>query len=317
MAPAARPAAAHHGVASLGVAGLEGPGAPLETSNSATLPAGQALAYLKLDYADFETITSERDDESSANAFWMYGLGYGATSYLTAFIFLPYTAKMTEDNSFNTAGFADISLQAVLGFKLDDGLHLIPPGESLDDLADWHFSLYGGLSLPTGDPNIEDAGGAIDPGMSLGFGHPSFNIGGSGTRMLSGRTTLCFDTAVTRFLEYEYADGSRLRFGSEVRASSALAIRLVTREKPAFRLDAAVEASYLGLGRDELAGAGESATGGRMLYLLPGARLYRGPTSFALGVKVPAWTALNEEEEQQGAEGTEDFRLISAFSCLF
>jgi len=29
---------AHHGVASLGAAGLEGPGAPIETSSSSTLP---------------------------------------------------------------------------------------------------------------------------------------------------------------------------------------------------------------------------------------------------------------------------------------
>ncbi|MBI4719790.1 MAG: transporter, partial [Chitinivibrionia bacterium] len=33
-------ALAHHGVASLGVAGLEGPGSPIETSSSATLPKG-------------------------------------------------------------------------------------------------------------------------------------------------------------------------------------------------------------------------------------------------------------------------------------
>ena len=42
----ARPAAGHHGVASLGVAGLEGPGAPIETSSSATLPSGSFLGYL-------------------------------------------------------------------------------------------------------------------------------------------------------------------------------------------------------------------------------------------------------------------------------
>ena len=60
---------AHHGVASLGVAGLEGPGAPIETSNSATLPKGGGLAYMKLDYASFKKYTSERDDEVKSNAF--------------------------------------------------------------------------------------------------------------------------------------------------------------------------------------------------------------------------------------------------------
>lgn len=298
-AAAAGPSFAHHGVASLGVAGLEGPGAPIETSNSATIPARKALFYSKLDYADFETFTPARDDESSANAFWMYGVGYGVTPYLTTFLFLPFTVKAAEDNSFNTAGFADISLNAVIGFKLDRGLHLIPASESLDDLEDWHFSTYGGLSLPTGDPNIANADGAIDPGMSLGFGLPSFNIGASGTRMLSARTTWCLDTSWTRFLEYEYDDGTRLRFGSEYRASSALAVRLLAHAEPSLRLDANLEVAYLGLGRDEIAGGGEEATGGRMLYVMPGTRLFLGPTSLAVGVKVPTWTDLNEESEQQ------------------
>jgi len=39
----------HHGIASTGVSGLDGPGAPLETSSSATLPEGSLLYYTKLD----------------------------------------------------------------------------------------------------------------------------------------------------------------------------------------------------------------------------------------------------------------------------
>jgi len=46
---------AHHGVASLGAAGLEGPGAPVETSSSATLPEGKWLGYLKVDHAKSKT----------------------------------------------------------------------------------------------------------------------------------------------------------------------------------------------------------------------------------------------------------------------
>jgi len=40
---AAAAAEAHHGVATLGAAGLVGRGAPLETSSSATLPRGSIL----------------------------------------------------------------------------------------------------------------------------------------------------------------------------------------------------------------------------------------------------------------------------------
>jgi hypothetical protein len=54
-----------------------------------------------------------------------------------------------------------------------------------------------------------------------------------------------------------------------------------------------------------------------MLYALPGVRVYWDNVSAAVGVKVPVWTDLNEEDEQQGGEGTEDYRLIFALSALF
>jgi hypothetical protein len=74
---------------------------------------------------------------------------------------------------------------------------------------------------------------------------------------------------------------------------------------------------YLRLGRDKSNGAGERATGGQMLYLLPGVRGYWRNLSLGIGVKVPTWTDLNEEDEQQGGEGTERYRVISTFSVLF
>ena len=52
------------------------------------------------------------------------------------------------------------------------------------------------------------------------------------------------------------------------------------------------------------------------VYALPGFRLYCKNVSAALGVKLPAWTDLNEEDLQQGAEGKESWRLVCAFSTL-
>ena len=83
------------------------------------------------------------------------------------------------------------------------------------------------------------------------------------------------------------------------------------------RLDGIFEANYLHLGRDLANGENEPATGGRILYVQPGARLYVKDFSAAAGVKFPAWTDLNEEWMQQGAEGTEDYRLEFTFSVLF
>jgi len=310
-------AEAHHGIASLGVAGLEGPGAPIEMSSSVTLPRHSLLVSLKQDYARFERFTPERDDESLYSSFWMIGLGYGFTSYLSAYVFLPYNSKVLEDNSFNTSGFADMSLVGALGFKYDEGLHLTPENESLDDWEDWHFSVYGGMSFPTGDANVDDDAGNIDPGMSLGFGKPSFLTGLTVTKLFSDRFTFIGEASYIHFLEYKYDDGNRTQFGGELRLNSALSWRMLTFAGPKLRLDANLEVNYLRLGRDKLNGEGEDATGGQMLYLLPGLRGYWRNFSLAFGVKVPTWTDLNEEDDQQGGEGKERYRLIATLSILF
>jgi hypothetical protein len=310
------PAAAHHGVASLGAAGLEGPGAPIETSSSSTLPKGGVLTYLKLDYASFDKFTSARDDETDYYVFWLLGLGYGITPYLSAYLFVPYNDKVVEDNSYNTSGFADLSLMGVLGFKYDEGLLLVPPTESLDDLQDWHFTLYGGLSLPTGNPNVRDADGNIDPTMSLGFGKPAFSVGLTATKPIYDPLTFVAETSYIYFEQYRYSDGNRGQFGDEFRFNSALSHRLLSRAEAKLRLDANLEANYLRIGRDKSNGVGELATGGDILYLVPGVRVSWKNISVGIGVKVPTLTDLNEESDQQGSEGKEDYRFIFTLSAL-
>ena len=315
LAPSA--AAAHHGVATLGAAGLEGPGAPLETSTSTTLPRGSFLAYFKLDHAEWERYTRRRDEESNYSTFWLFGLGYGIRSWLSAYVFLPYNQKTVEDGTTNSSGFADMSLTGALGFKYDDGLELVPENESLDDLEDWHFSLYLGTTLPTGDPNTRTRSNEIDPGMSLGFGKPAFGGGLTATKFFRERFTSISEISYFYFQDYEYDDGNRTQFGDEFRLNQAITYRLLTVPRWKFRLDAHLEANYLSLGRDKSNGSGERATGGHILYAVPGVRAYWRNTSLAVGVKVPTWTNLNEESEQQGGEGKEDYRLICTLSLLF
>jgi hypothetical protein len=308
---------AHHGVASLGAVGLEGPGAPIETTVSSNLPEGSTLAYMKLDYAKFKTYTEARDDETDFNAYWLYGVGYGFTPWFTGYLFVPYTSKVVEDNSFNASGFGDIALTGTLGFKYDEGFRLVPKEESLDDWYDWHFSLFGGLTLPTGNANLQDAGGTIDPGQALGFGKPSYLLGLAATRLLTDRNTINLDVSYIYFQQYRYDDGVNFQFGGEFRANVAWVYKLATNAEARSRWDLALEANYLKLGRDETEGVGDVATGGKMLYVLPGVRYYIKNASFALGVKVPAWTDLNEEDQQQGAEGKEKYRLQFTASALF
>lgn len=312
------PAMAHHGVASLGAAGLDGPGAPVETSSSATLPEGKWLGYLKLDHAKSKTFDADpANPEGDYNQYWMLGLGYGFKPWLSGYIFQPYNIKKDEAGGMNSRGFTDLTLMGVVGFKYDDGFMRVPANESLDDLMDWHFTAYAGASLPSGDANHRLRDGSIDPGKSLGFGKSSFSYGLTATRQLSDNATAVFEAGQIRFQTYEYDSGDRVRFGTEDRLNAALSYRLMTHPASKFRLDGNLELNYLGLGRDVENGVGAEATGGDMVYGVVGVRLYQDNMSLGLALKKPIWTDLNEDDLQQGAEGKEKYRFIATFSALF
>lgn len=314
----AAPAWAHHGVAGLGAAGLQGPGAPIEAATSATLPRGTTLYYLKLDHAKFERYTPEQDNEGDYSQFWMLGLGHGFTPWFSAYVFLPYNVKVDEGpDAFNTRGFADAALFGQIGFKYDEGFRLVPENESLDDQEDWHFTVFGGSSFPTGNADLRDAAGNIDPGKSTGFGKPSYTLGFTATKMLSARWTFDMEVSGLWFQEYQYDDGNRTEFGDEKRVNTSLVYRAFTNPESRARLDLVLEAQYLNLGRDRSNGVNEIATGGDIVYLLPGVRWYQDNVSFAFGIKRPVSKRLNEEDQQQGAEGKEDYRLVFSVSALF
>lgn len=305
-------------MAGIGVAGLQGPGAPVEAATSATLPDGKFLLYFKLDHADYETFDSDRDNpESNFANFWIGGIGYGFTPWFSGYLFVPYNEKVDEPGGFDTRGFADISLFGQLGFKWDEGIQLIPETESLDDLEDWHFTVFGGATIPTGKENLRDDDGNIDPGKSTGFGSPSYQIGLTATKTLTDRLTFNIELSRNAFTENTYADGNRTRFGAEYRVNPAFIYRTYTNMEQKLRLDVSVEPQFLRLGRDRTNGMDERATGGDILYVLPGLRGYWRNLSVAAGVKVPIWKNLNEENDQQGGEGTENYRFIFTISVLF
>ncbi|MDD5058270.1 MAG: hypothetical protein PHQ60_10380 [Sideroxydans sp.] len=310
------PALAHHGVAGVGAAGLNGPGAPVESGASTVLPEGKMLAYFKVDHAQFKTYDWAAPNAKYAR-FTMLGLGYGVNSWFSAYAFVPHHAKIEEAGGLDSRGVADVSVMGQIGFKYDRGFHLVPQNESLDDLEDWHFSLLLGSTLPTGNADFRLADGSIDPGKSHGFGKPAYTLGLTATKPLTDKLTVSFDSSMLRFQQYTYADGQQMRFGAENRFNTAFSYRAFTDAEAMFRFDPVVELQYLNLGRDTENGVGATGTGGSVIYTLLGGRAYWRSMSFALGYKVPVWTKLNEADQQQGAEGKEKYRLIFSASQLF
>lgn len=312
------PAHAHHGVAGLGAAALEGPGSPVESASSAVLPAGKTLLYAKLDHAKFKTYDPAAVESDYAN-YWMVGGGHGFTPWFSAYVFAPYHVKIDEPGGLDSKGWADISVMGQIGFKHEPGvgLKLVPAKESLDDQEDWHFTVFGGGTLPTGNANHRLSDGSIDPGKAHGFGKNSWSLGVTATKQLTRDLTFNLEASTIRFREYRYDDGNKVKFGTENRFNLSLAQRLHTNPDSRFRVDGVIEAQYLALGRDIENGVGAAATGGRMLYLVPGLRFYKDNMSFAFGIKKPIWTRLNESSDQQGAEGKEKYRLIFSASMMF
>ena len=314
---AAAPALAHHGVAGVGAAALEGPGAPVESATSAVLPAGSTLLALKIDHAKFQRGRLARPEvEGDYSRFTLLGLGHGFTPWFSGYLFLPYNVKADESGGFTTRGWADVSVLGQIGFRHDGkAFSLVPKQESLDDLEDWHFTVF--------RPNYRLPDGAIDPGLSTGFGKPSYTLGLTATKMLTDKLTFNAEASTLWFRTFRYATDYTTgtdfttRFGREVRLNGGLAYRIHTNPEKKLRTDLSLELQYLKLGRDVVDGVGERATGGRMLYAVPGVRVYWDRFSLAVGVKKAVWKNLNEQRLQQGAEGLEKYRLLLSASLLF
>jgi hypothetical protein len=310
-------ALAHHGIAGVGAAALEGPGAPVESGSSAVLPEDKTLIYAKLDDAKFKTYDSTIQPERNYSQFWMLGIGHGFTPWFSAYLFAPYNIKTDTSDGFDSRGWADISWIGQIGFRYDSGFRLNTANESLDDMEDWHFTAFGGGTLPTGNANHRLADGSIDPNMSLGFGRPSWSLGFTATKQISRDLTFNAELLSIRFQKYVYSDGNAMKFGTESHLNGSLVRRLYTDADTRLRVDGVLEAQYLTITRDSVNDTPATASGGRMAYLLPGLRFYQSTTSFAIGIKKAVWTQLRESNLQQGSEGKEKYRLIVSASLLF
>jgi hypothetical protein len=318
---AAAPAYAHHGVASVGFSDPEGPGVGLETTAALTLPRRLAFAMAKSELVSFQT----RDDRVAFPAqkdrawFNMAALGFGVTPWLSAYVFQPYNAKSMDGGVGTNTGLGDTNLMLAFGWKWDEGLRLIPQKESLDELRDWHFLLWGSCTLPTGPTeHTDDAGEPFRPDMQTGFGAPSIAVGLATLKQLATDFTLLAEVNYQYFFTHTYSF-TRYQFGGETRANAALAYRAYGRS--GVRLDLVVEAVNLFIQRDreDLTQASEPfalrASGGDTLYGSLGVRAYLGRIALGLGIRRPVFSHLNEKSDQQGSEGLENFRLSFALSA--
>jgi len=307
-------ARAHHGVAAVSVAGPEGPGAALETTSPLPLPQGTFFAMAKSEYVPFRRLSPGPKTYSLFN---MAALGFGIRPWLSAYVFQPFNVKSTDGEGRNS-GVGDTSLMLSFGFKYDEGFRLVPEKESLDELMDWHFSFWAATTLPVGPTERFNGvlGEAFAPDMQTGFGSMSPSLGIAALKQLTDDLTWLGEVNYQHFFPHDYSF-TRYQFGGETRVNTALVYRAYGAGK--FRLDVAGELNGLHLQRDKELEAGNmeslTASGGGMIYAGIGTRLTYGPLSAGLGVRRAFLKDLNEEADQQGAEGLE--RLRASFTLSY
>jgi hypothetical protein len=309
-------AIAHHGGISLAM----GPGSPIETNSPLTLPQGAFVLSSKLEQVEWKKRNFAEPPNKDSFTFFNLGLSYGITPFLTGSLFLPYNIKRQDDLG-STKGIGDVKFLFNLGFNYDPsikGIRLNTPQDtaiSLEGAKRTYLSLFGGFTLPTGK-NRKELGEEIDPGMQPGFGSPSYTIGLSATRQLTGALTLAADTSYDIFTRK-----ARFKFGNEWRANLAGVYELYGKPEGLIsKIDGILELNLLHLSRDEEGREKQRATGGTILYLSPGLRFsFPRPFNGSIGLmlKFPTLKDLNEKKEQQGAEGLEKVRGMVTLSFYF
>ncbi len=306
---------AHHGGVSLPF----GPGTPIETASPLTLPAGGVVAYGRVEQVNWRRFQFAEPNNKSSFAFMNAGVSYGITPYLTGSFSVPYNIKR-EDSAGSNSGIGDIRFSAILGFNHSsgNGFRLNSPKEdsiSLEAVKKTFFTLYGGVTLPTGRSKMELAG-EVDPGMQPGFGSPSFTAGMNAGRGIFKSLSVVADMSMDYFTRRD-----NFKFGNEYRFNLAGVQELYGKPEGFIaKIDGILELNLLHISRDEEGGEGQRATGGTILYVTPGMR-FSFPrfqnANLGMAVKIPALKSLNEQSEQQGSEGIEKYRAIATLSFYF
>lgn len=313
------PVYAHHG----GVSTAFGPGSPVETASPMTLGMGKFLLYERIEYVSFRDRNSADPENVDTFTFFNTLGGFGITDALSLYVLLPVVIK-EQDSLGRSSGFGDLEFIAQYGFKYGErdgirGLSRNGPDDTegasytMDDLK---MSLTGSFSLPTGTTSrSDDFGNSFDIGMQPGFGAPSFAFGFSVSKLMFPHVTLTGDTSIKTFLKYEDK-----KAGNEIRLNVAGGFEVYEDPNTFFsRLDIITEANVLHLTKD-LAENNKTdhESGGTILYLSPGFRISFGQhMSVGTLIKFPVWQSLNNESDQQGSEGLENYRAVLTFTVSF
>ena len=170
----AGPARAHHGVAAVGVAGPEGPGAAIETTSPLPLPQGTLFMMVKTEYVPFQQFAFAEPENKTYSSSTRSRLGYGVRPWLSVYVFQPLQregAGRRRQERGRRRHEPDALVRASSGTR---GSSSCPRRRASTTSWTGTSASAASSTLPVGPTTAkDDAGAYFAPDMQTGFGAPS------------------------------------------------------------------------------------------------------------------------------------------------
>jgi hypothetical protein len=294
--------------------GTSGGGAT--TQSGETLKPGKFSFDVRIEYTEFQNLTTEEIESKAAKAgafdlldrsfLYTVSVGYGVIENWQVALSIGYydavqareaefdsSSGETEILTFNPDGVTDLWLTTKYRFYRG------PWGQ---------FAAVAGVKFPTGDDDVRNSEGErVEPSATAGSGSFDGMAGLAYSRWLTPRMTL--DASAQYTFRTEHAD---FRLGDRIDAGVTVAYRLTPDIEKYPQVSVFAEANLRHLFKSDEEGEPDPNTGGTVFFLSPGVRLsaWRN-AALTLSAQVPVVQDLN------GTQLKTDFRVLAALTTTF
>ena len=271
------------------------------TQSAETLKPGKIAAEIRMDYTEFENLSSAEIESKASRAgsfdllnrtfIETLSVSYGVVENFQLGLAIGlYQASRSREAEFNgDTGEIEISTfnpngLTDLWFTGKYRFYRGPIGQ---------FAMFGGVKFPTGRNEVRNsAGESVEPSATAGSGSVDGMIGLAYSRFLTGRLTMDVSGQYTFRTE-----ANQFKLGDRIDAGLALAYRITEDIQKFPQVSVFVETNVRHLVESEAKGAKDPNTGGTVLFLAAGVRAgFTRNFAFILAPQIPAIQDLNGEQ---------------------
>lgn len=286
------------------------------TQSGETLRPGRFSVELREDLTEFEHLSPAQIETKAARAGGIdlldrsflsaVSLSYGVVENFQVGLTLGYynavnardaqfdsATGATEISTLNPDGVTDLWLSGKYRFYRG------PLGQ---------FAVFGGVKFPTGRFDVKNsAGERVEPSATAGSGSYDGLLGLAYSRFLTARITLDASAQYTLRTEADH-----FRLGDRIDAGLAFAYRFNEDIQAFPQVHAFAEANVRSLFKSHEDGASDPNTGGTVLFLTPGLRVF-----FARNIAFTVSAPLPVAQDLNGEQLKTSFKVNGALTFLF